>query len=183
MKGRLKRTALKSKTTSTDNQKMEISDKTQKGHFKGNMDSLQRLLRCQMLAEHIWQVSMSISLEEQLHITEGKSAKNLNTITYYRFLFSKKNILKSTPWNKVSFPYFLHLIVLLFQYNISICSSTKMGTSTSGIRQGDKLHHHEVQSENATFSLLHTVSTSGSDSFSFQSTVFVPFFRIYVLWL
>lgn len=45
MKGRLKRTALKSKTISMDNQKMEVSDKTQKGHFKGNMDSLQNLLR------------------------------------------------------------------------------------------------------------------------------------------
>lgn len=57
MKGRLKRTALKSKTTSTDNQKMEISDKTQKGHFKGNMDSLQSLLRGQMLDVDIWQES------------------------------------------------------------------------------------------------------------------------------
>lgn len=90
MKGRLKRTALKSETTSMDNQKMEISVKTQKGHFKGNMDSLQRLLRCQMLAEYIWQVSMSISLKEQRHIIEGKSVTNLNTITYYRFLSPKK---------------------------------------------------------------------------------------------
>lgn len=64
---------------------MEISDKTQKGHFKGNMDSLQSLLMCQMLAENIWQVSKSISLEEQLYIIEGKSAKNLNTITHYQF--------------------------------------------------------------------------------------------------
>lgn len=77
---------------------MEISDKTQKGHFKGNMDSLQSL-SCQMLAEHIWQVSMSIFLEEQLHIIEGKSAKNLNTIISHAtdFYFQRKNNLKSTP--------------------------------------------------------------------------------------
>lgn len=58
-----------------------------------------------------------------------------------------------------------------------------MGTPTSGTRQGDKLYNHEVQSENVTFALLHTLSTPSPDSFSFQGTIFVPFFRLYVLWL
>lgn len=57
-----------------------------------------------------------------------------------------------------------------------------MGTPTSGIRQGDRLYN-EVQSENATFALLHTLSTPSPDSFSFQGTVFVPFFRLHVLGL
>lgn len=158
-----------------------MSVKTQKGHFKGNMDSLQSLLRCQTLAEHIWQVSMSISLKEQLHIIEGKSATNLNTITYYRFLFPKKKQFKKHTLKQgvISFLSAFNSIIK----NFSICSSTrtKKGTPTSGIRQGDKLHHHEVQSENVTFSLLHTLNTSSSESFHFQGTIFVLFFRIYVL--
>lgn len=88
-----------------DNQKMEISDKTQKGHFKGNTDSLQSLLRCQMLAEHIWQVSMFIPLEEQLHIIEGKSATNLKTIIWI-FVSEEKITLKAHPETRYHFPSF-----------------------------------------------------------------------------
>lgn len=57
-----------------------------------------------------------------------------------------------------------------------------MGTPISRIRQGDKLKHHEVRVKMLLFH-CYTHCAHLSQINSVFIFVFVPFFRIYVLWL